>query len=85
MQIFFSKEFAKYIARHPLAAKAARERVKSFTDNIFAPLLNNHPLHGEFAGSRSINITGDIRAVYKKIEPDSVYFYKIGTHSELYM
>ncbi|MDP3962548.1 MAG: type II toxin-antitoxin system mRNA interferase toxin, RelE/StbE family [bacterium] len=47
------------------------------------PLLNNHPLHGVWIGHWSINITGNIRVVYK-IEQDIAIFVAIGTHSELY-
>lgn len=47
------------------------------------PLLNNHALHGKWSGYRSINITGDIRAVFK-IEGFFCIFIIIGTHNQLY-
>jgi len=46
--------------------------------------LNNHPLKGKYADCRSINIGGDLRAVYKYTDENSCVFIKIGTHSELY-
>ncbi|MEK7175479.1 MAG: type II toxin-antitoxin system mRNA interferase toxin, RelE/StbE family, partial [Patescibacteria group bacterium] len=55
-----------------------------FTKNINYPLLNNHPLSGEWAGCRSINITGDFRAVYEELNNNHFEFVAIGTHSELY-
>jgi len=48
------------------------------------PLLNNHPLHAPFEGSRSINVTGDYRAIFKYLEPDLVIFTRIGTHHQLF-
>jgi mRNA-degrading endonuclease YafQ of YafQ-DinJ toxin-antitoxin module len=41
-------------------------------------------LTGEYAGLYSINITGDIRALYEKIDESYVIFGFIGTHSQLY-
>ena len=46
--------------------------------------LGNHPLAGWWTGYRSIDITGDIRAVYKEADEHVAYFVAIGSHSELY-
>jgi len=48
------------------------------------PLLNDHPLHGEYVNHRSFNVTGDYRLIYKKLNTDAVLFYAIGTHHELF-
>ena len=59
------------------------QRLVLFRKVPFHPLLNNHGLRGKYTGYRSINITGDYRAIY--IERDNlVIFMLIGTHSELY-
>ena len=50
---------------------------------MFHPLLNNHSLGGEYNGCRSINITGDIRAIFY-VKTDVVVFINIGSHPELY-
>jgi len=47
-------------------------------------ILNNHALTGQWAGYRSINITGDYRAVYRLAEEDIAYFVALDTHSKLY-
>lgn len=47
------------------------------------PLLNNHSLQGKWSQYRSINITGDVRAVFK-MEGYFAVFVEIGTHSQLY-
>jgi mRNA-degrading endonuclease YafQ of YafQ-DinJ toxin-antitoxin module len=54
-----------------------------FLANKFDPRLNNHELEGEYAGFRSINITGDYRAIFAD-SGNNVEFFIIGTHSELY-
>ena len=51
---------------------------------MFNPLLNNHYLGGEYEGCRSINITGDIRAIFYIKQNSDVVFINIGSHSELY-
>ena len=48
------------------------------------PLLNNHKLNPPFQGYRSINISGDIRLVYKKLGPDLYYLRAVGTHHQLF-
>lgn len=48
------------------------------------PILNNHSVEKVFIDCRSINITGDYRAIFKKEEDGSVVFITMGTHSELY-
>lgn len=60
------------------------ERLTFFVADQYHPLLRNHALMGEWAGCRSINITGDVRAVYESITGEHVEFVAIGTHSELY-
>lgn len=63
---------------------ACDERILLFLGNPFHPLLNNHALGGEYAGCRSINITGDCRAIYFVRNNNIYVFIAIGSHSELY-
>lgn len=60
-----------------------KERRDLFMSNEFHPILNNHALSGQYEGYRSINITGDLRVLYKK-NGEFVMFVKIDTHSNLY-
>ncbi|MDP2669340.1 MAG: type II toxin-antitoxin system mRNA interferase toxin, RelE/StbE family [bacterium] len=55
-----------------------------FLENPFNPLLNNHPLQGKYDGYRSINVGGDLRAIYEMAEKDIAYFIAIDAHSKLY-
>jgi len=60
------------------------ERLAIFLKNMFHPLLNNHSVEPTYPGWRSINITGDYRALFEIKDKDIIVFMKIGTHSELY-
>ena len=59
------------------------ERLKIFGQDESHPLLNNHALKGKYLGFRSINISGDLRAIYKQ-QGDSIIFVTIDIHSNLY-
>ncbi len=58
-----------------------------FLKNPLHDQLRNHALKGKWQGYRSINITGDWRAVYREYkdgEETVILFKAIGTHSEIY-
>ena len=61
-----------------------KERIELFLNNHFDRRLNNHPLKGKYLNYRSINIAGDLRAVYKYIDENECVFVALGTHSQLY-
>ncbi len=85
MQYSTSKKFDKQFSKLTKSIKVkAIIRLEIFIQDPFETILNNHPLNSKFSDCRSINITADIRAVYKTIEKDLVYFVAIGSHSELY-
>ena len=48
------------------------------------PMLKDHKLGPPFEEYRSINITGDYRLVYRKIDTETYYLRAIGTHHQLY-
>ncbi|MFT7557681.1 MAG: addiction module RelE/StbE family toxin [Planctomycetota bacterium] len=62
------------------------QRIELFENDPFHPTLDNHALSGRWKHHRSIDITGDVRAVYiTYIEIKGVaVFIDIGTHSQLY-
>ncbi len=48
------------------------------------PQLRVHPLVGKYTGYWSMNVNGDIRALYLKRGDDYILFALIGSHSQLY-
>lgn len=77
----FEKQFAKL--SKGMRAKV-RERVQILGVDSTHPLLHDHKLGPPYEGYRSINITGDNRLVYKKIDVETYYLRAVGTHHELY-
>jgi addiction module RelE/StbE family toxin len=85
MKIFsYSHRFKKNLKKlDKKTIKAFKNRFIIFQENEYSSILNNHPLKAEYTDCKSINITGNYRMVYKRI--DSLYILiDIGTHSELY-
>ena len=74
MTIHRHKDFDKQMDKieKPLRQKVY-ERVQLLVMNESHPLLHNHKLGPPYDGYRSINITGNFRLVYKRIEPDIFY------------
>ena len=85
MNIHLSSRFLKQLAKQPPKVEEAFYlRLLVFQEDMHDPVLRNHPLQGRLKGMYSINITGDVRALYE-IVGDQVYMYQmIGTHSQLY-
>jgi len=83
-KVDFSTRFLKQHNKAPIETKRAwLKRFKLFNQNAFHPQLNNHQLSGKFKGYRSINITGDWRAIYSQGD-GSIIFEILGTHNQLY-
>ena len=59
------------------------QRKNLFVNEPFHPLLHNHSVDQRLPGCRSINVTGDYRAIFREKSNDAL-FVTIGTHSELY-
>ena len=60
------------------------ERLQLFLVDPTLPMLRVHPLKGKFVGYWSLNVNGDIRALYLIDGEAIIIFALIGTHSELY-
>ncbi len=85
MKLVFSKQFQKsYNKLSPKLKKQVAERLRLFAQSPWNTQLRNHKLTGEFRSYRSINISGDYRALYEEVGEDVALLMKLGTHSELY-
>ena len=84
MTINFHKDFTKSFKKlRSKTKKKFQDRLILFEKDEFNPVLNSHALKGSYQGYRSVNVTGDIRAIYRKNAQD-VIFVEIGAHSRLY-
>jgi addiction module RelE/StbE family toxin len=85
MVIETTKAFDKQYAKLNLKVKISfKQRVALFKTNPFDITLRNHALKGKYLGFRSIDITGDVRALYTTQGDTIILFGFIGTHSQLY-
>jgi addiction module RelE/StbE family toxin len=86
MKAKFSRKFAKRYNKIPKKIRIAFDnRLEIFINDKFHPQLNNHSLVGKYRGHRSINVTGDWRAIFIEIGGGKIaYFVTIDTHSNLY-
>ena len=86
MRIEYSKKFIKEFRKCPdNIKKAFKKRLQVFISNERDPVLNNHSLTGRLQDYQSINVNGDWRVIFQKIDSGTiVYFVAIGTHSKLY-
>lgn len=84
IRLQFSKAFIARVEKLPPKLQTRlQERLELFCSEPYHPQLRNHQLRGDYAEYRSINITGDVRALYLS-RGDEAIFDLVGTHSQLY-
>ena len=82
--IDFTKDFSKqFKVLRSKQKERFYERLYLFKKNPHDKTLRDHALKGKYKGYRSINIEGDLRALYYVMENTLVIFGFIGTHSQL--
>ena len=85
MKIIFHKNFVKdYSKLRKNEKKRFKERRDIFVIDSFNQTLNNHALSGKYSGYRSINVGGNLRAVFKLLTKEVSLFVAIDTHGNLY-
>lgn len=88
-RIDLSPNFDKYLKKSPdKVVRSFAIRYVLFEKDPYNRRLRNHALKGKLAGFRSINVTGDWRALYT-VKNDGkggqiAVFETLGTHSQLY-
>ena len=85
MTIFTHRSFDRQVKKLKISEqKRLKQRLGLFLTDPYAPILSNYALKGKGEGYFSINITGDIRAIYQPLKKDVALFIKVDTHSNLY-
>jgi addiction module RelE/StbE family toxin len=81
-QVQFTKEFTKQFKKLK-DAQLTRfyERLDLFKKNPNDRLLRDHALKGKYKGYRSIDVQGDLRALYYIQDDKIIIFALIGPHS----
>ncbi len=84
MKVDFHKKFLKKFKKLPISIRSRFvERKNLFIESPNHPILYNHSVDRAYPGCRSINVTGNYRAIFRPLK-DGVIFIAIGTHPELY-
>lgn len=88
MNAVYDADFIKKLKKVDVRIrKAFKIKIILFSKNPQDPQLGNHELKDEYEGYKSIDITGDYRAIFKETKigkETAAYFVSIGTHEELY-
>ncbi len=88
MRITYDPQFLRKLKKANVRIRNnAKKRLLVFSRNPNDPQLNNHVLKDEYLGHRSIDVTGNWRAIYKELRQGDktiAYFVALGTHIELY-
>ena len=85
MKALFHKFFQKKLKKRTNKERSQfKARLELFLIDSNNSVLNNHALHGKYANCRSINVTGDLRAVYTLQGKDTILFVDIDNHPNLY-
>ncbi len=85
MNIQTTKTFDKQYSKLDVKIKNQfKNRIELFRVNPFDITLRNHALKGSYLGYRSIDISGDIRALYTVKDDTVIIFGFIGGHSQLH-
>ena len=84
-QIDFTKSFTKqFKALRENQRTRFYERLELFKKNPHDRVLRDHALKGKYRGYRSIDIEGDLRALYYIQGDVIIIFALIGIHNQLY-
>lgn len=85
MIIQYLPKFKKQYKKLPVKfQKQFDDRLQLYLFDPTLPQLRVHPLKGNYAGYWSLNVNGDIRALYIMQGETIIIFALIGSHSELY-
>ncbi len=85
MQLDFTKKFWKQY--HKLPANFQKQfdaRLQLFITDASDARLRIHPLKASYAGYWSMDVNGDLRALFRRDGDQIIIFALIGTHSQLY-
>jgi len=77
----FKKQYQKL---QPKMQQKFDERLLIFLADETDRSLRIHPLRAQYAGYWSVDVTGDLRALFRRSGDEIIIFGFIGTHSQLY-
>lgn len=87
MNLKREKKFINDLSKAKLSDSEFNKMIEYFSllssGKPLPPSANDHALNGEYAKYREFHIGGDKLVIYK-IENETIYLARIGTHSQLF-
>ena len=82
----FTKNYRKWVERHPELREEFADRIRLFAENPFSPRLKTHSLSGNLQGLWAFSINYHYRLVFQFPDDDrtKAILEDIGTHDEVY-
>ncbi|QQS27357.1 type II toxin-antitoxin system RelE/ParE family toxin [bacterium] len=85
MTIRYSKKFRKqYKKLTPKMQQKTTDAIKLWSQKPNDESLRLHKLSGKMSRFYSIDIAGDLRALYEIVDNEVFLYQMVGTHSQLY-
>ena len=85
MHFVTDRMFERQFKKAPAAIREKiEERIELLSVDEYNHILQNHKLNTPYATFRSINITGDWRLLYRRVDANTMYLRAVGTHHKLY-
>lgn len=85
MTIRYSKKFKKqYSTLSPKLQQKTKGSINLWSKDPHNEKLRLHQLSGKMKRFYSIDITGDVRALYEIVDKEVYIYQMVGTHSQLY-
>lgn len=88
MEIRYHKRFEKsYVNLRSKQKEATQDAIFRFRLDVFDQQLRNHALKGKWLGFRSIDVSWDLRIIFRELSDgryELVELVEVGSHSQLY-
>ena len=80
----FKRSYKKRVRNNSRLKKKFWEKMSTFLENPFFPLLRTHKLSGKLAGQWAFSVDDDCRIVFEFVGEDQVLLIDVGSHDEVY-
>lgn len=89
MKIAFSSRFEKKVAKRAKRDNSLYDEIGEVVDLFdrcqkLPQHYRDHALRGEYRGFREFHLRFNLLVIYYDIEKDTLLFYDLGTHKELF-
>ena len=80
----FKRSYRKRVRNNAKLKRKFWEKIGTFLENPFFPLLRTHKLSGKLDGQWAFSVDDDCRIVFEFVSEDQVLLIDVGSHDEVY-